>query len=118
MDCSEGKGQVLESLGSSVGVRNGHFLQDRLRKEPDPAAACCLTALSRPETWPRGPGALPAEGAGFAPFSWRIGVLASRQVLCLFGARQALSAWLALLLSPTSTPSTNFLCSFLSSLDG
>lgn len=126
MGSSGRNGQVPPSLGSSVGFRNdgGHCLQDCLRRgwvgggRQNRPLLAARPETSRPETWPRGAGELPAEAAGFSPFCWCIGVLASRQVLCLDGGCQALSSWVALLLSPTSTPSTNFLFSFLSSLDG
>lgn len=90
MSSSGRKSQVPSNLGSSVGAKKGGrpclvTAGQSGGGKNGPVAACCLTHRSRRETWPRGPSALPAEGAGFSPFSWRFGVLASRQVLCLGG---------------------------------
>lgn len=55
--------------------------------------------LSSCETWPRGPSALPAEGASDRLSAGAFGVLSSRQVLCLEEDCQALRRGL-----PSSSP--------------
>lgn len=95
------------SRGSSVGRGTERITvcTDRLEEV---GAGRGLTHLSRRETWPLGPGARCLRKGPRAPFSERLRGSASRQALCLEGDCQALSSWFSLLLSSTSTPSTNF----------